>query len=1182
MKSHFSLNRSLKTRVTLVSLSIFVISLWTLSIYASRMLQADMQRSFGEQQMQAVSVLATQINVELNDRQEWLGQVALQIDADMMGKPAALQTYLEQRMVLRLMFNGGAWVAGLDGIAIADVPLPAQRLGVNYLSVDFIATVLKDGKAIISSPTIGKKRLAPVVAIAVPIRDKQGRVIGVLSGVTDLGNPNFMDKITQGQYGKTGGYLLVAPQHKRFVTATDRNRILQPTPSTGVNPLFDRYMQGHEGYGVSVNSRGTEELYASKNIPVAGWFLAAEMPTAEAFAPVHAMQQRMFMATLLLTLLTGALTWWILKRQLAPLAATADAMAALADSNQIAQPLPVSRPDEIGRLIAGFNRILSLWTQREAALLDSQQNLATTLDSIGDAVIATDAAGLITHMNHVAERLTAWPLTHALGHPLSEVFCIVNAMTRKPVSDPVQRVMAQGQVVEPTNQTVLLAKDGQEYQITDNAAPIRNAAGVISSVVLVFRDVTENNRAEAKLREREQHFRNLYEKTPLPYQSIDIDANIQEVNEAWLAMMGYTRDEVIGHCIGDYLTETSAAMLTCEFSNIKTQGHVDSSQFELICKNGTRKLVEANGNIERNSQGDFQATHCILTDITERKQSEEAQRIAATAFESQQGMLITNAQRVILRVNKAFTDITGYSAEDAVGKNPSLLNSGRHDRSFYAAMMQILEQDGTWAGEIWNRRKCGEVYPEWMNISAVKDGAGLTSHYVAIFSDISQRHSAQLQIDTLAFYDPLTHLPNRRLLLDRLEQALQTSTRHARKNALLFVDLDNFKTLNDTLGHQQGDLLLEQVAQRLKNCIRDGDTLARLGSDEFVVMLEDLSEDSIKAAFQVETVGEQILDAFVPDFILASGVHHATPSIGTTLFGDAVLESSEQPLKRAELAMFQAKEAGRNTLRFFEAHMQSDVSARAALEADLHEAVQKQQFLLYYQPQVVGTGRITGVEALVRWQHPLRGMVSPAEFIPLAEETGQILPLGQWVLETACLQLAAWALQPAMEHLTMSVNVSARQFKQRNFVDSVLNTLALTQANPKRLKLEFTESMLVDDVEGIITKMGLIKAQGVSFSLDDFGTGYSSLAYLKRLPLDQLKIDQGFVRNIVTDPNDAAIARMVVSLADSMGLSVIAEGVELQAQVDLLAHHGCHAYQGYLFSKPLPLAELEAFARERW
>ena len=565
--------------------------------------------------------------------------------------------------------------------------------------------------------------------------------------------------------------------------------------------------------------------------------------------------------------------------------------------------------------------------------------------------------------------------------------------------------------------------------------------------------------------------------------------------------------------------------------------------------------------------------------IDERRSSEEELRIAACAFESQQGIVITDAQRVILRVNQTFSQITGYAEHEALGQTPRMLSSGRQDKAFYANMAQTLESTGSWSGEIWNRRKNGEVYPEWLNISAVKDRNGETTHYVGIFSDLSEQARAQAEIATLAYFDPLTQLPNRRLLLDRLEQALLASTRHARKNALLFVDLDNFKLLNDTLGHHQGDLLLAQVPQRLKNCLRDGDTAARWGGDEFVVMLEDLSEDVIEAATQAETAGHSILKAFEQAFVLEHGEHRCSLSIGVTLFGGTTAEGSDQPLKRAELAMFQAKGAGRNTLRFFDTRMQAEVDARAALEADLRQALPLGQLELVYQPQVVGVGRVTGVEALLRWRHPQRGLVSPADFIPLAEETGLILPIGQWVLEQACHQLAAWAAVPTLSHLTMAVNVSARQFQQDDFVQRVLATLEKTHATPQRLKLELTESMLVDDVVSIIAKMDALKTRGVGFALDDFGTGYSSLAYLKRLPLNQLKIDQGFVRNIVTDPNDAAIAKMVVVLAESLGLAVIAEGVELQAQADFLAHLGCHAYQGYLFSKPISAAAVQDYAQ---
>ena len=570
----------------------------------------------------------------------------------------------------------------------------------------------------------------------------------------------------------------------------------------------------------------------------------------------------------------------------------------------------------------------------------------------------------------------------------------------------------------------------------------------------------------------------------------------------------------------------------------------------------------------------------VIADITKRRQAEEALRIAATAFESQEGMFVADAAAVILRVNKAFTEITGYAADEAVGKDPRLLKSGQHDAVFYAAMWGSIARTGSWQGEIWNWRKSGEIRPDWLTITAVKNAAGQVSNYVATLMDISSRKTAENEIQNLAFFDPLTRLPNRRLLMDRLEQALAAGARHFRPGALLFVDLDDFKTLNDTLGHDKGDLLLQQAAERLASCTREGDTVARLGGDEFVVLLENLSENATDAATQAETVGEKILVALSQTYQLAGYEHHSTASIGVTLFGEQQ-ETMDEPMKRADLAMYQAKAAGRNTLRFFDPQMQAVVKARAALEMGLREALAKNQLHLYYQAQVTGEHQITGAEVLLRWQHPQRGMVMPGEFIALAEESGLILPLGQWVLENACAQLARWDTQPAMAHLTVAVNVSARQFHQRDFVDQVLAALKRTGANPQRLKLELTESVLVANIDGVITKMSALKEIGVGFSLDDFGTGYSSLSYLKRLPLDQLKIDQGFVRDVLSDPNDAAIAKMVIVLAASLGLAVIAEGVETEAQRLFLASQGCHAYQGYLFSRPLPLQDFVELVERR-
>ena len=445
--------------------------------------------------------------------------------------------------------------------------------------------------------------------------------------------------------------------------------------------------------------------------------------------------------------------------------------------------------------------------------------------------------------------------------------------------------------------------------------------------------------------------------------------------------------------------------------------------------------------------------------------------------------------------------------------------------------------------------------------------------------EVAERKQMEEQVREMAFSDPLTGLPNRRMLMDRLEQALVTASRLGHQDALLFIDLDNFKALNDTLGHDKGDALLRQIATRLKACVRDGDTVARLGGDEFVVMLQALSDEPLEAAKQVHIVATKILRVLGQNYELDGHGHHSSASIGCTLFGGLPREKLEEPLKRAELAMYQAKAAGRGALRFFEPEMQATVNARATLEAELRHAVAFGQFVLHYQPQSRGDGRLSGVEALLRWQHPQRGLVWPDEFIAVAESSGLILPLGRWVMETACQQLAAWAERPETSHLTMAVNVSARQIKQSDFVPTMLSILATTGAKAERLKLELTENVLVDNVDDVIRKMTELKAKGIEFSLDDFGTGYSSLSYLKRLPLYQLKIAQDFVRDILTDADDAAIAKMVVALTESIGLEVIAEGVETEAQRALLAGLGCHNYQGYLFSQPLPADALEVFLK---
>jgi diguanylate cyclase (GGDEF)-like protein/PAS domain S-box-containing protein len=549
--------------------------------------------------------------------------------------------------------------------------------------------------------------------------------------------------------------------------------------------------------------------------------------------------------------------------------------------------------------------------------------------------------------------------------------------------------------------------------------------------------------------------------------------------------------------------------------------------------------------------------------------------IAATVFESQEGMMVTDASTVIIRVNRAFTHITGYSAEDAVGQTPRLLRSGMQSKKFYATMWDSINSTGMWKGEILNRRKNGEVYPEYLYITAVKNAEGIVTNYVASRTDITSSKSASDEIERLYSIDLLTELPNRRLFLDRLKQALAISAHSGRRGALLFLDLDKFKNLNDTQGHNVGDLLLQHVAKRLTACLREGDTVSRFGGDEFVVLLENLSEHAIEAATQTKDIAKKISRSLNQAYQLDAHSCFNSASIGATLFiGHELMP--EELLKQADIAMYQSKVQGGNTLRFFDQMMQEAITARVDLEYELREAIEQQQFQLHYQMQVDRTGQAIGAEALIRWQHPERGMLSPQYFIPSAEDIGLILPLGQWVLDTACAQLKTWQQSPLTSDIVLAVNVSAKQLHQVDFVEQVLATVQRHGTNPARLKLELTESMLLDNINGIIAKMNALNKTGIHFALDDFGTGYSSLQYLKKLPLKQLKIDQSFVRDIATDSSDRKIVRTIITMASSLGIEVLAEGVETPEQRQFLMDSGCLQYQGYLFSKPNTIEEFEA------
>ena len=569
-------------------------------------------------------------------------------------------------------------------------------------------------------------------------------------------------------------------------------------------------------------------------------------------------------------------------------------------------------------------------------------------------------------------------------------------------------------------------------------------------------------------------------------------------------------------------------------------------------------------------------TLAVGHDLSESIKNYERTQLSSSVFlQAKEGILITSPAGEIIEVNQALIDTSGYSREELIGSNPRIFQSGIHPNEFYSNMWSEILGKGYWTGEITNKRKDGALYPGILTISSVKDVYGKVSNFVGHFTDITHIKNQEAELKSLAFYDPLTGLPNRRLLQDRLTLALSSGLRRGHKGALLFLDLDNFKTINDTLGHDIGDLLLQQTAQRIQTCLREGDTVARSGGDEYVVILSDLSEEVNEAAAQTESVGKKILAALNKPYQLSKHECRCSASIGVTLFRGHQVRMDEL-FKQADIAMYQAKKAGRNALRFYDPEMQSAINTRVTLENELRNAIEMQQFQLYFQVQVDSSRRPLGAEALIRWQHPEQGIVSPAAFIPLAEETGLIIPIGQWVLDTACAQLKAWQLNALTQHLTLSVNVSAKQFHEPTFVAKVQNAIERHSIDPKMLKLEPTESILLEDIDETVATMTALKALGVRFALDDFGTGFSSLQYLKKLPLNQLKIDQSFVRDLVFDANDQAIVRTIIAMAQSLNLEVIAEGVETEQQQLLLQGNGCNHYQGYLFGKPVPIEEFEA------
>ena len=1319
--------RSLKTRLTFLTLAIFLFSIWSLALYASRMLREDMQHQLGEQQFASVSLVAANVNDELNERLKALENVAGIMRTEAFGNATAAQSFLEQQPIFQSIFNGGIFATRMDGLAFAQV-VPAGAPGNTYVrDTGTVASALQ-GQPTIGRPFVSQAMPDPVLLMAVPIRDTQGQVTGALSGVVNLRRSNFLERIALSSYGKSGGYMVIAPQHQLFVTATDKSRVMQPTPAPGANTMHDRYMQGFEGYGIARNSLGVEELSAAKGIAAAGWFVVAALPTAEAFAPIDAIQQHLMLAAAALTLLAGGLIWWtttwMLQKQLSPLLAASRSLA-LADPTQAPQPPLPARQDEIGQLIGGFQSLLDTSAQRESLhqqiintasvaifLVDMQGRITQANQPMADmfgcthsalegadyvslvhpeereegrkkmlALLASqiqsvDLDRLYWRADHTRfwGRLTGRRFVDAQGKDRGLVGVIANISDRKQVQNyekfrsRILEMLAASAPLSAVLEAIVLGVEqvrceslcsiqlldgegrhfckgvapslpdfyndaltglaigagmgscgaaaftGERVVVEDIAThpdwapfkdlaaradlgacwsqPIRSSKGKVLGTFAIYHRTTartpqasdiavieqsaslasiaiEKSTDAQKLRDSEERYRTLVEWSPDPV-LVHRLGEILYVNAAAIKMFG-AKDAsgLVGQwtrqLIHPDFLEAQTARMKAINDKVAIPPMVESKFLRL---DGGAIDVEVQGTAI--TYDGEPAIHVSIRDITARKLAESRLQLAASVFtHAQEGIFITTLDGAIIDVNAAFSRITGFGRGDVLGRNPHIFSSGRHDRHFYQALFAELAENGQWHGEIWNRRKNGEVYAQMLTISTVNDVNGRAQYYASLFSDITAMKEHQRQLEHIAHFDALTSLPNRVLLADRLHQGMAQAQRRGQPLAVAFLDLDGFKAVNDKHGHDAGDQLLIALAARMKQALRDGDTLARMGGDEFVAVLVDLPD--IAASVPLLT---RLLIAAAEPVQVGPFELQVSASLGVTFYPQAQEVDADQLLRQADQAMYQAKLAGKNRYHVFDAAHDHSVRGHHESLEHIRQALVEQEFVLFYQPKVnMRTGAVIGAEALIRWQHPERGLLPPAAFLPVIEDHPLAIAIGEWVIDTALTQMEHWA--SAGLDMEVSVNIGARQLQQVNFVERLQGILARhPHAKPGGLSLEVLETSALEDVGGVSHAIEACRRMGVRFALDDFGTGYSSLTYLKRLPVALLKVDQSFVRDMLDDPDDLAILEGVIGLASAFRRDVIAEGVETIAHGTMLLQLGCDLAQGYGIARPMPARQL--------
>lgn len=818
--------------------------------------------------------------------------------------------------------------------------------------------------------------------------------------------------------------------------------------------------------------------------------------------------------------------------------------------------------DEEGKLVGfrGVDRDITDRIEAETLLRTSEQRFRDLVESSSDWIWEVDKHGVYTYASPKVEELLGYKPGDVLGKKPFDLMPPGEAERVGRIFAEIitkQRAFAD---LENINQH----KDGRLITLETSGIPIFDEEGRLVGYRGIDRDITDRKHAEEAVKEREMSLTALFDSAVDGILLADpLTSEFISCNKSMAKMLGYRVEEVVGLKVKDLHREEDFPFVFEQFELITTEKSTEATNIPFQRKDGSLFYVDVTGfpfvMAGKRYIGGF------FRDVTGRIETEKQLKQAAVVFENaSEGVVITDAKRNIVAVNKSFTEISGYTEEEVLGKNPRLWKSQHHDDSFYQAMWSSLHETGEWRGEIWNRRKNGNVYPAWMTINAVRDEQGRLTNFVSVFTDISAIKQSQEKLHQLAHYDVLTDLPNRLLFNDRLEHALERASRENRRVGVLFLDLDNFKPINDGLGHPVGDKVLQAVGQRLRTLVRGDDTVARIAGDEFAIILEEVSDSQ-----GIAQVASKIVSAFELPLHVEDHELHVTMTIGISIFpedgGNAVAL-----VKNADAAMYRAKERGKSRYCFYTLDLTEAALERLQIENELRAAIKQQEFSVYYQPQYsLTTGQLTGAEALVRWQHPENGLISPDRFIPLAESTGLIVPLGAWVLRVACIQTKAW-LKAGYEIQRIAVNVAGQQIQHSGFVNTVRTVLQETRLDPQCLELEVTESFIMEQSGDAIKTLEKLRSLGVHLAIDDFGTGYSSLSYLKRLPINKLKVDRSFVRDIPQDTDDEAITKAVIAMGKSLQLKIVAEGVETEEQLSFLRSEGCDEVQGYLYSPPVP------------